>query len=99
MKTVPLIHVHVFRPSGFIRGVPIVRATAVTIPAPWRIAARRNAGYRAGLQIVKALPDGAIFVEVVDSKNRQLAAWKPVNTGRYTGTNELPPHYTEWVPA
>ena len=67
--------------------------------APFRVARRYFAGQRAGLQVVRALPDGALFVDVVDSQGRQLAAWKPCATGRYTGTHEAVPRFTEWVPA
>lgn len=95
----PTITVHVFRASGFLCGPPLVRCDAVTFPAPFRIARRMTAGYAAGLRIVRSLPDGAAFVSVMDSAGRQLAAWKPCSIGRYTGTHELPPHFTEWVPA
>lgn len=95
----PTITVHVFRPSGFLAGPPLVRCDALTIPAPFRVTRRRLAGYAAGLRIVRALPDGAAFVSVVDSAGRYLAAWKPCEMGRYTGTHDAPPHFTEWVPA
>ena len=91
--------VHIYRPSGFLSGPPIVRCELQTLPAPFRVARRYFAGQRAGLQVVRALPDGALFVDVVDSQGRQLAAWKPCALGRYTGTHDAPPHFTEWVPA
>ena len=97
-RKAPTITVHVFRPSGFLAGAPLVRCD-VAVVAPFRIAKRYYAGFAAGLRIVESLPDGAAFVSVVDSKGRQLAAWKPCAIGRYTGTHDDPPHFTEWVPA
>lgn len=94
----PALTVRVYRPSGFLSGPPLVRAEVVTLPAPHRVARRYFAGYRAGLRVVRALPDGAAFVDVVDNMGRQLAAWKPCAPGRYTGTHEPPPHFTEWNP-
>lgn len=98
-RAAPTLTVRVFRPSGFLSGPPLVRCDVLTAPAPFRVARRYFAGQRAGLQVVRALPDGAASVEVVDSQGRQLAAWKPCATGRYTGTHDAPPHFTEWVPA
>ena len=98
MKTA-ILSIYVYRPSGFLSGPPLVRCTALTFPAPWRLGKRARAAYVAGLQFARALPDGAAFVSVVDGKGRQLAAWKPCATGRYTGTHEAPPHFTEWNPA
>ncbi len=98
-RAAPTLTVRVFRPSGFLSGPPLVRCDVLTAPAPFLVSHRYLAGQRAGLQVVRALPDGAAFVEVVDSKGRQLAAWKPCELGRYTGTRDAPPHFTEWVPA
>lgn len=83
--------IRVYRPSGFLSGATLSRHDVVTLPAPHRIARRYFAGFRAGLRAVRALPDGAAFVDVVDNMGRQLAAWKPCAPGRYTGTHDAPP--------
>lgn len=87
----PSVTVRVYRPSGFLSGAALSRHDVVTLPAPHRIARRYFAGQCAGLRVVRALPNGAAFVDVVDNMGRQLAAWKPCNIGGYTGTHDAPP--------
>lgn len=94
----PMFTVYVWRPSGFVRGVPLVRGVIATAPAPWLRRYRIGHAHALGLRVVRSLPDGAAFIEVVDNTGRSFARWKPCAVGRYTGTYDAPPHFTEWVP-